>query len=179
MAGAARFGCFDIDLVCSGIRSLGRFPAITVKITANLQSVKETKPHEIMIRFVAGGIVTAFAGFIGKEYGPAVGGLFLAFPAILPASATLINKHERERKEKLGLHGRERGRKAAAADAAGAAMGSIALLIFALLAWQFVPTFRAWAVLVCLTMIWFGIAYAAWRIRKAWRPRLFLHSYKK
>lgn len=150
-----------------------------MKITANLQSVKETKPHEIMIRFVAGGIVTAFAGFIAKEYGPAVGGLFLAFPAILPASATLINKHERERKEKLGLHGNERGRKAAAADAAGAAMGSIALFTFALLAWQFLPAFRAWAVLVCLTIIWFGIAYSAWRIRKAWRPRLFLHSYKK
>lgn len=139
-----------------------------MKITANLQDVKETKPHEILIRFAAGGFVTAFAGFIAKEYGPAVGGLFLAFPAILPASATLINKHERERKEKLGLHGNDRGREAAAADAAGASMGSIALVIFAILTWQFVPTFRAWAVLVCATIIWFGIAYCVWRIRKAW-----------
>lgn len=127
-----------------------------MKISTSLRSVKETKPHEIAIRFVAGGFVTAFAGFIAN-----------------------INKHERERKEKLGLHGSERGRKAAAADAAGAAMGSIALITFALLAWQFLPAFRAWAVLVCATIIWFGIAYSAWRICKAWRPHVVLRSYKK
>ena len=39
---------------------------------------------------------------------PVVGGLFLAFPAIFPASATLIEKHGRERKEKAGLAGARR-----------------------------------------------------------------------
>lgn len=121
----------------------------------------------MLIRFVAGGIVTAFTGFIAKEYGPAVAGMFLAFPAILPATSTLIYKHERERKEEKGLHGTERGREAAAADAAGAAMGSIGLLGFAVLVWQVLPVFRAWAVLICATAVWFGIAYTAWRIRKA------------
>jgi hypothetical protein len=39
------------------------------------------------------------------EWGPAVVGLFLAFPAIFPASATLIEKHERQRKQRQGLTG--------------------------------------------------------------------------
>jgi hypothetical protein len=32
-------------------------------------------------------------GLIAARFGPVVGGLFLAFPAIFPASATLIEKH--------------------------------------------------------------------------------------
>jgi hypothetical protein len=51
-----------------------------------------------------------------------VGGLFLAFPAIFPASATLVEKHEAENKKRRGLSGMVRGREAAALDAAGAAM---------------------------------------------------------
>ena len=49
--------------------------------------------------------MTVLAGVIAKKFGPVVGGLFLAFPAIFPASATLIEKHERERKERKGLKG--------------------------------------------------------------------------
>jgi hypothetical protein len=56
----------------------------------------------------------------------AAGGLFLAFPAIFCASATLIEKHERERKEEKGLQGKERGQDAAVLDAAGAGLGSVA-----------------------------------------------------
>jgi hypothetical protein len=50
------------------------------------------------------------------------GGLFLAFPAIFPASATLIEQHERRRKQGTGGHGTLRGRRAAALDAAGASI---------------------------------------------------------
>jgi hypothetical protein len=53
--------------------------------------------------------------------------LFLVFPAIFPASATLIEKHERQRKQEKGLRGQERGIDAAAVDAMGAALGSVAL----------------------------------------------------
>ena len=70
-----------------------------------------------------------------KQYGPVVGGLLLAFPAIFPASATLIEKHEKEKKEKQGLNGTLRGRQAASADAAGSAMGSLGLIVFAILIW--------------------------------------------
>src|SRR5712671_5535227 len=69
------------------------------------------------------------AGIIANKFGPSIGGLFLAFPAIFPASATLIEKYEKQKKEKEGLRGTQRGRQAASVDAAGAAMGSIGLSV--------------------------------------------------
>jgi FAD dependent oxidoreductase/Protein of unknown function (DUF3147) len=51
-----------------------------------------TRWHEYLIRFVLGGLVTAATGAIASEFGPETGGLFLAFPAIFCASATLIEK---------------------------------------------------------------------------------------
>jgi hypothetical protein len=47
--------------------------------------------------------MTVVAGLIAARFGPVVGGLFLAFPAIFPATATLIEKHVRERKEKAAI----------------------------------------------------------------------------
>src|SRR5260370_1358226 len=82
-----------------------------------------------------GGLATAIAGVIAKEYGPSIGGLFLAFPAIFPASATLIEQHEKRKKQCTGGHGTLRGRSAAALDAAGASIGAFGLLTFACLAW--------------------------------------------
>ena len=122
-----------------------------------------------MVRFCLGGLITAAAGLIAKRYGPGIGGLFLAFPAIFPAGATLIEKHERERKEKLGLRGKIRGRKAAAVDAAGAAMGSLGLLVFADLIARFVPVYNPWIVLLGATLAWIAASVFLWRLRRyAW-----------
>jgi hypothetical protein len=88
------------------------------------------------------------------------GGLFLAFPAIFPASATLIEKHEKKKKEFLGLKGEARGRSAASIDAAGSSMGSIGLFIFALFVWQFIARDRAWIVLGVATVLWLGVSVA-------------------
>lgn len=85
--------------------------------------LKQTKWHEYALRFAAGGIITVLAGMIARKWGPGIGGLFLAFPAIFPASATLIEKHQRERKLKKGLHGEKRGTDAAAIDALGSRDG--------------------------------------------------------
>src|ERR1051326_6710222 len=101
-------------------------------IKVDPSALKRTKWHEYLVRFAFGGLITTAAGIIAKKFGPEAGGLFLAFPAIFPASATLIEKHEIERKAKKGLAGVTRGRQAASVDAAGAAMGSIGLLVFAL-----------------------------------------------
>ena len=46
------------------------------------------------LRFAFGGLITAITGLIAHNFGPVVGGLFLAFPAILPASVTLIEDHD-------------------------------------------------------------------------------------
>jgi hypothetical protein len=105
---------------------------VVLMMTINIDpaGLKQTKWHEYALRFIAGGITTVVAGLISRKWGPGIGGLFLAFPAIFPASATLIEKHERQRKQEKGLHGRERGKDAAAVDALGAAMGSVGLVAF-------------------------------------------------
>ena len=59
-------------------------------ITVNLSAIKRTTFREYAIRFFFGGACTAIAGLIAKHFGPELGGLFLAFPAIFPASACLI-----------------------------------------------------------------------------------------
>lgn len=86
-------------------------------IRIDASSLSQTKPHEYAVSFLFGGICTATAGLFAKRYGPEVGGLFLAFPAIFPAAATLIQSHEKQRKAKMGKAGSKRGKDAAALDA--------------------------------------------------------------
>jgi hypothetical protein len=135
-------------------------------IDINLSSLKTTKPHEYAIRFLFGGIVTAAAGVIAIRYGPVVGGLFLAFPAIFPASATLIESHERERKQKAGYDGTRRGRTAASLDAAGAVLGALALLLFAFLLFRFLPSHNAVFVLAAATVAWLALSILLWFLAK-------------
>ncbi len=144
-------------------------------ISISTSGLKRTKLYEYFIRFVLGGVVTVIAGLLSKEISPTFGGLFLAFPAILAASTTLVEKHEREKKEEKGLHGLSRGRHAAGADAAGAAMGSIGLIVFALVVWKFVQHYRAPVVITCATLLWAVVSLAIW-----WRwKRLRIHHLRR
>jgi hypothetical protein len=45
-------------------------------------ALKQSRWYEYVLRFVLGGLATVMAGAVAAFYGPAVGGLFLAFPAI-------------------------------------------------------------------------------------------------
>lgn len=137
-----------------------------MKIEADLSALKTVKPHEYAVRFLLGGLVTAVAGLIAKHYGPILGGLFLAFPAIFPASATLIEKHEKQKKQKAGLDGTRRGREAAAVDAAGASLGAIGLAAFALIVWQYLPSHSAWVVLSLGAAVWLALSTLLWALRK-------------
>ena len=143
-----------------------------MQIKLDLRTVKQTKWYECAIRFALGGLITVIAGLVAKKFGPALGGLFLAFPAIFPASATLVEDHEEEKKEQEGMHGSGRGRDAAALDAAGAAMGSLGLLLFAVLVWQILPGHPAWLVLVAALVLWFVTSCLAWFLREH-RHRIF------
>jgi O-antigen ligase len=146
-----------------GIRHLVRILAvIAMKVTANLSALKQTKWYEYAIRFLIGGAITVLTGIIAKKFGPTVGGLFLAFPAIFPASATLIEKHEKQKKERAGMHAGHRGQDAAALDAAGAAMGSIGLIVFAVLAWFSLPRFPILAVLAGSAIAWLIVSVCVW-----------------
>ena len=137
-----------------------------MRIQVNISALKESRWYQLLVRFCLGGLITVAAGLIAKKYGPAVGGLFLAFPAIFPASATLIEKHERERKEELGLHGTVRGRRAASVDAAGAAIGSLGLLLFAFMISRLIPDYTAWIVIVGATLAWMAASVLLWHLRK-------------
>jgi hypothetical protein len=137
-----------------------------MKITIGLSGLAQTKPLEFLVRFLFGGIVTALAGLVASQFGPVVGGMFLAFPSIFPATATLIEKHEAKKKQQEGMHGRRLATCAAGADAAGAAMGTIGLLAFGAVVWQSSERFAAWVVLTMAAIAWLVVAGTIWVIRK-------------
>jgi len=137
-----------------------------MKIHVELNVVQQTKWYEYALRFLFGGLITATAGIIAKKFGPEIGGLFLAFPAIFPASATLIEKHEREKKERLGLKARKRAAQAVSVAAAGASIGTIGLAAFALVVWKTIPNHSPWLVLPGATLVWMTLSVLLWQVRK-------------
>src|SRR5882757_1366847 len=129
-----------------------------MRIRVDMSVLRRTSWQEYTVRFLFGGATTVLAGLVAREWGPAIGGLFLAFPAIFPAGVTLIDKHERQRKQQAGVNPGTRGRQAAAVDAAGAAIGSIGLLVFALVVWQALPRTNAVLALASATAAWFAVS---------------------
>ena len=95
------------------------------RVEVHPETVRQTSWHGYAARFVLGGGVTALAGLLGTLYGPLIGGLFLGFPSIAIASLTLVEKHH--------------GKNAVGADAWGACLGSLGLMIFGAVVWQGAP----------------------------------------
>ena len=137
-----------------------------MSISIDTSSLKETRPRDFAIRFIFGGFVTLLTGLIAQRYGPTVAGLFLAFPAIFPATATLIEKHEKQRKLQIGRDGTNRGRSAVAVDAAGTALGTLGLLLFALFLWRFLPAHSAPFILIAAALLWITTATALWKLHQ-------------
>jgi hypothetical protein len=135
-------------------------------IEARLSALKESRPHEYILRFAFGGAATLLAGLIAEHFGPGLGGLFLAFPAIFPATATLIEAHEKKRMAKIGRDGTNRGRMAASIDAAGAALGCVGLAGFAIVVWLFLPQHRASLVMIAALSVWTALSISLWELRK-------------
>ena len=137
-----------------------------MKIQVDPAAVVNTRWYEYAVRFVFGGLVTVATGIIAKKYGPEIGGLFLAFPAIFPAGATLLEKHEKEKKEAAGMKGTRRATQAVSAEAAGTSIGTIGLSIFGLLVWKTVATYPVWLVLAGATVVWSALSFLLWEVRK-------------
>ncbi|HEY0794996.1 MAG TPA: DUF3147 family protein [Acidisarcina sp.] len=137
-----------------------------MKVGLQPSALKGSKFHEHALRFGLGGLITVAAGLIAERFGPVPGGLFLAFPAIFPAAVTLVEKHEKEKKEKAGLQGHTRAREAAALDSLGAALGSIGLLGFAVVMWRYLPNHSPFAALALALTAWLLTAGTLWLIRK-------------
>lgn len=143
-----------------------------MKIKLDTGGLGQSKWYEYVFRFAFGGAVTAVAGIIAKRFGPEIGGLFLAFPAILPASATLIEKHEKQKKERAGEEGSERGNMAAGVDSVGASMGALGLAVFALIVWLRLPESGMEMVLATATLAWFITSVSVWKCREILLRRL-------
>jgi hypothetical protein len=137
-----------------------------MKIAVDLSALRGAQWHQYALRFALGGAVTVLTGWIAQAFGPVFGGLFLAFPAIFPAGATLIAQRERQKKTRQGLHGAQRGRRAAALDAAGAVLGAIGLMGFAMVAWQGLPSFPPALALSVALLGWLAISLPLWWLRK-------------
>ena len=137
-----------------------------MKVSMDSSAFRRTRWYEYAVRFLFGGAITVTAGLLANQFGPAFGGLFLAFPAIFPASATLVEKHEKQKKQRAGISRTVRGRQAAALDASGAAMGSLGLAVFAFTAWKLLSLWPSWAVLLCAAAGWLITSFVLWSICK-------------
>jgi hypothetical protein len=117
-------------------------------VQVDVSGLHRTTWRAYTMRFAFGGLITALAGFLTTRYGPVVGGLFLGFPAILPASLTLVKKHE--------------GEQAAGDDALGAVAGSGGLVAFAAIVWALAVHLAAWQVLLCAAVAWLWLSLLLW-----------------
>ena len=118
------------------------------EVGADPSQVTSASWKDYAIRFIFGGAITALVGVLGKAFGPVVAGLFLAFPAILPASVTLVA--EREGEEKAGV------------DAFGAAIGSVGLMAFGAIVWWLAARSAAWQVLLLASICWLVVSGVVW-----------------
>jgi hypothetical protein len=138
----------------------------------DLEDGRKTKLSEYVLRFLFGGAVTMGTGLVAHYFGPVVGGLFLAFPAILPASLTLVERHA--------------GRDQVVEDAHGACLGALGLAAFALVVWHGAGTGNGSVVLAAATIAWMAVACGAWWLRygrggsgNAMDPRIHARSRNK
>lgn len=87
--------------------------------------LREIDVKGLAVRFVFGFVISVVVGAIGLSAGDRVAGLFLAFPAILPASLTLIAEREGEDEAKV--------------DAVGACFGCLGLAAYGATSWFLLP----------------------------------------
>jgi hypothetical protein len=90
----------------------------------DLQKVLQAKPKAMLLRFVAGALASVVSGALGLLFGEHIGGIPLAFPAVLVASLTLIEEQEDSEEA------REDARGAMAGAAALAVFGVVAAVLF-------------------------------------------------
>lgn len=111
---------------------------------------------DYLTRFAFGAGISAAAGIVSAMFGAKIGGVLLAFPAIMPASLTLIEKED--------------GRRKAAINAYAAILGSVALIAFAIaVSWAFRHINGAGALLLAAAA-WLVVAGVLY-VSILWLPR--------
>ncbi|SRR5579862_1181134 len=135
-------------------------------VKLQLSALRQTRWYELALRILFGGIATVLTGLIAKSYGPVIAGLFLAFPAIFPSTATLVEKHTKERRRKAGLDGGLRAANAVAIEARGASIGSVGLVAFAAALWLAVPRLASVLGFIVAGGAWLTVSVAGWQLRR-------------
>ena len=130
------------------------------------ESLKQTRPMEWVKRFAFGGTVTVLASLIDRKWGPVIGGLFLAFPGIYPASVGLVEKHKIEREAEEGKRGVRLARGEASVESAGASCGALGLAAFGAVLWWRLPHHGAVGALLLAFAAWVVVSWAAWLARE-------------
>ncbi len=120
--------------------------------TFQTKNVTRIKPRELGYRFVAGAATSVVAGCVTLAFGTRVGGIFLAFPAILAASLTLIEQEDDAAK--------------AREDSRGAVMGGCALALFAVVAALSLGKLNGALALLLAATAWFAGALLGYLV--AW-----------
>lgn len=109
-------------------------------VGVNLAAWRDIPVTDLLVRFGFGAAISAVAGIVSVVMGSEPGGILLAFPAILPATLTLIEKEDGERQaEDLDV---------------GSILGAAALGAFAVIVWQYMGSGFPPLVLVSATVAW-------------------------
>jgi uncharacterized membrane protein (GlpM family) len=109
-------------------------------VGVHLGALRDLPVRDLLVRFGFGAAISAVAGLVSVLAGSEPGGILLAFPAILPATLTLIEKEESERQaEDLDV---------------GSILGAAALASFAIVVWQYMDEQSAPVVLAVATAAW-------------------------
>src|SRR4051812_22883762 len=151
-AGVGGGGGGVAHLARGGVRRARHRPARGAVVTPELapRELGKIKAWEYLVRFAFGGAVTVLTGVVAYAWGPWVGGLFLAFPAILPASLTLVKRHD--------------GRAQTIDDARGARLATLALWTFAAVVLCLAERAAPAVVLAVATLGWLATAVGLWWI---------------
>ena len=111
----------------------------------DLREALRATPGPLLLRFLAGAVTSVVSGLLALEFGPRIGGIPLAFPAVLVASLTLIEEQEDSEE--------------AREDARGAMAGAAAMAVFGVIGGLLFEVLPGGAVLVLAGLAWLAVAF--------------------
>jgi uncharacterized membrane protein (GlpM family) len=120
------------------------------EVQVERRKLRSMAPRELGIRFAFGAGVSLLAAIVSTVAGARVGGLFLAFPAILLATLTLMAQKD--------------GLRPARDDARGAIFGTLGLVAFALVAAVTLTRWHPALSLVAATVAWAVVSVLAYLV---------------
>jgi Protein of unknown function (DUF3147) len=124
-----------------------------------LGKLRQIRPRDYLIRFALGAAIAVIAGIMSTTISARFGGAFLAFPSILPASLTLIQQKE--------------GTRRADRDAVGAVLGSVGIVVFAMIGEATYGRIEPFAALALALAGWAVTAAALYCLLALVRPESF------